>query len=177
MFAEILRYCNYKSNGHEAVAGFSDFKNGESEVYVDGRLIDTLPKDYVCDFHIHNDDLYIIYNRAIRRVPNISGDTLTPDEGYTLEMQDYYSYEYPKMFTDNQLTLWAHIGGRLFKATSDNGNSDVSWTQMAEFPIGETAALTADGLLKFSKNLLRDNDTNGFRTYNPATGEVAEVID
>jgi hypothetical protein len=177
MFAEILRYCNYKSNGHEAVAGFSDFKNGESEVYVDGRLIDTLPKDYVCDFHIHNDDLYIIYNRAIRRVPNISGDTLTPDEGYTLEMQDYYSYEYPKMFTDNQLTLWAHIGGRLFKATSDNGNSDESWTQMAEFPIGETAALTADGLLKFSKNLLRDNDTNGFRTYNPATGEVAEVID
>ena len=177
MFAEILRYCNYKSNGHEAVAGFSDFKNGESEVYVDGRLIETLPKDYVCDFHIHNDDLYIIYNRAIRRVPNISGDTLTPDEGYTLEMQDYYSYEYPKMFTDNQLTLWAHIGGRLFKATSDNGNSDVSWTQMAEFPIGETAALTADGLLKFSKNLLRDNDTNGFRTYNPATGEVAEVID
>ena len=84
MFAEILRYCNYKSNGHEAVAGFSDFKNGESEVYVDGRLIETLPKDYVCDFHIHNDDLYIIYNRAIRRVPNISGDTLTPDEGYTL---------------------------------------------------------------------------------------------
>jgi hypothetical protein len=177
MFAEILRYCNYKSNGHEAVAGFSDFKNGESEVYVDGRLIETLPKDYVCDFHIHNDDLYIIYNRAIRRVPNISGDTLTPDEGYTLEMQDYYSYEYPKMFTDNQLTLWAHIGGRLFKATSNDGNSGVLWTQMAEFPIGETAALTADGLLKFSKNLLRDDNTSGFRTYNPATGEVAEVID
>ena len=177
MLSEIVIYRNYNHNGHEVVAGFSDEQNGESEVYVDGRLISALPKDYVCDFHIHNDDLYIIYNRAIRRVPNISGDTLTPDEGYTLEMQDYYSYEYPKMFTDNQLTLWVHIGGRLFKATSDNGNSDVSWTQMAEFPIGETAALTADGLLKFSKNLLRDNDTNGFRTYNPATGEVAEVID
>ena len=175
MFAEILRYCNYKSNGHEVVAGFSDEQNGESEVYVDGRLISALPKDYVCDFHIHNDDLYIIYNRAIRRVPNISGDALTPDEGYTLEMQDYYSYEYPKMLTDNDLTLWAHIGGRLFKAIVDNDN--VSWTQMAEFPIGESAVVTADGLLKFSKNLLRDDDTHGFRTYNPATGEVLEVID
>ncbi|MBQ5551206.1 MAG: hypothetical protein IIT32_09100, partial [Bacteroidales bacterium] len=155
-------YRNYNHNGHEVVAGFSDFKNGESEVYVDGRLIDTLPKDYVCDFHIHNDDLYVIYNRAIRRVPNISGDALTPDEGYTLEMQDYYSYEYPKMLTANDLTLWAHIGGRLFKAIVDNDN--VSWTQMAEFPIGETAEVTDDGLLKFSKNLLRD-DTHGFRTY------------
>ena len=169
MFAEILRYCNYKSNGHEAVAGFSDFKNGESEVYVDGRLIDTLPKDYVCDFHIHNDDLYVIYNRAIRRVPNISGDTLTPDEGYTLEMQDYYSYEYPKMLTNNDLTLWAHIGGRLFRRDGDG------WTEVMSFPIGETAEVTADGLLKFSKNLLRDDVTDGCRIYNPKTGQLIET--
>ena len=173
MLSEIVIYCNYKSNGHEAVAGFSNFKNGESEVYVDGRLIDTLPKDYVCDFHIHNDDLYVIYNRAIRRVPNISGDALTPDEGYTLEMQDYYSYEYPKMLTDNDLTLWAHIGGRLFKAIVDNDN--VSWTQMAEFPTGESAVVTADGLLKFSKNLLRDDVTDGCRIFNPKTGQLIET--
>ena len=169
MFAEILRYCNYKSNGHEAVAGFSDFKNGESEVYVDGRLIEPLPKDYVCDFHIHNDDLYIIYNRAIRRVPNISGDTPSPDEGYTLEMQDYYSYEYPKMLTDNDLTLWAHIGGRLFRRNGDG------WTEVAAFPIGETAEVTDDGLLEFSKNLLRDDVTEGCRIFNPKTGQLIET--
>ena len=169
MFAEIFRYCNYKSNGHEAVAGFSDFKNGESEVYVDGRLIETLPKEYVCDFHIHNDDLYVIYNRAIRRVPNIRGDALTPDEGYTLEIQDYYSYEYPKMLTDNDLTLWAHIGGRLFRRNGDG------WTEVMAFPIGETAEVTADGLLKFSKNLLRDDVTDGCRIFNPKTGQLIET--
>ena len=151
------------------MAGFSDEQNGESEVYVDGRLIDSLPKDYVCDFHIHNDDLYVIYNRAIRRVPNISGDTPSPDEGYTLEMQDYYSYEYPKMLTGNDLTLWAHIGGRLFRRNGDG------WTEVAAFPIGETAEVKADGLLKFSKNLLRDDVTEGCRIFNPKTGQLIET--
>jgi hypothetical protein len=169
MLSEILRYCDYNHNGHEVVAGFSDEQNGESEVYVDGRLISALPKDYVCDFHIHNDDLYIIYNRAIRRVPHISGDTPSPDEGYTLEMQDYYSYEYPKMLTDNDLTLWAHIGGRLFRRDGDG------WTEVAAFPIGETAEVTDDGLLKFSKNLLRDDVTEGCRIFNPKTGQLIET--
>jgi len=169
MLSEIVIYRNYNHNGHEVVAGFSDEQNGESAVYVDGRLIDSLPKDYVCDFHIHNDDLYIIYNRAIRRVPNISGDSLSPDEGYTLEMQDYYSYEYPKMLTDNDLTLWAHIGGRLFRRDGDG------WTEVAAFPIGETAEVTADGLLKFSKNLLRDDVTDGCRIFNPKTGQLIET--
>ena len=169
MLSEIVIYRNYNHNGHEVVAGFSDEQNGESEVYVDGRLIDSLPKDYVCDFHIHNDDLYIIYNRAIRRVPNISGDTPSPDEGYTLEMQDYYSYEYPKMLTDNDLTLWAHIGGRLFRRNGDG------WTEVAAFPIGETAEVTDDGLLKFSKNLLRDDVTDGCRIFNPKTGQLIET--
>lgn len=169
MLSEILRYCDYNHNGHEVVAGFSDEQNGESEVYVDGRLIDSLPKDYVCDFHIHNDDLYIIYNRAIRRVPNIGGDSLSPDEGYTLEMQDYYSYENPKMLTDNDLTLWAHIGGRLFRRNGDG------WTEVAAFPIGETAEVTDDGLLKFSKNLLRDDVTDGCRIFNPKTGQLIET--
>ena len=169
MLSEIVIYRNYNHNGHEVVAGFSDEQNGESEVYVDGRLIDSLPKDYVCDFHIHNDDLYIIYNRAIRRVPNISGDTPSPDEGYTLEMQDYYSYENPKMLTDNDLTLWAHIGGRLFRRDGDG------WTEVAAFPIGETAEVTADGLLKFSKNLLRDDVTDGCRIFNPKTGQLIET--
>jgi len=169
MLSEIVIYRNYNHNGHEVVAGFSDEQNGESEVYVDGRLIDSLPKDYVCDFHIHNDDLYIIYNRAIRRVPNISGDTPSPDEGYTLEMQDYYSYENPKMLTDNDLTLWAHIGGRLFRRNGDG------WTEVAAFPIGETAEVTDDGLLKFSKNLLRDDVTDGCRIFNPKTGQLIET--
>ena len=169
MLSEIVIYRNYNHNGHEVVAGFSDEQNGESEVYVDGRLISALPKDYVCDFHIHNDDLYIIYNRAIRRVPNISGDTPSPDEGYTLEMQDYYSYEYPKMLTANDLTLWAHIGGRLFRRDGDG------WTEVAAFPIGETAEVTDDGLLKFSKNLLRDDVTDGCRIFNPKTGQLIET--
>ena len=169
MLSEIVIYRNYNHNGHKVVAGFSDEQNGESEVYVDGRLISALPKDYVCDFHIHNDDLYIIYNRAIRRVPNISGDTPSPDEGYTLEMQDYYSYEYPKMLTDNDLTLWAHIGGRLFRRNGDG------WTEVAAFPIGETAEVTDDGLLKFSKNLLRDDVTDGCRIFNPKTGQLIET--
>ena len=169
MLSEIVIYRNYNHNGHEVVAGFSDEQNGESEVYVDGRLISALPKDYVCDFHIHNDDLYIIYNRAIRRVPNISGDTPSPDEEYTLEMQDYYSYEYPKMLAANDLTLWAHIGGRLFRRNGDG------WTEVAAFPIGETAEVTADGLLKFSKNLLRDDVTDGCRIFNPKTGQLIET--
>ena len=169
MLSEIVIYRNYNHNGHEVVAEFSDEQNGESAVYVDGRLIDSLPKDYVCDFHIHNDDLYIIYNRAIRRVPNISCDTLSPDEGYTLEMQDYYSYEYPKMLTANDLTLWAHIGGRLFRRDGDG------WTEVAAFPIGETAEVTDDGLLKFSKNLLRDDVTDGCRIFNPKTGQLIET--
>ncbi|MBR3712508.1 MAG: hypothetical protein IKM98_04830 [Bacteroidales bacterium] len=169
MLSEIVIYRNYNHNGHEVVAGFSDEQNGESEVYVDGRLISARPKDYVCDFHIHNDDLYIIYNRAIRRVPNISGDTPSPDEGYTLEMQDYYSYEYPKMLTANDLTLWAHIGGRLFRRDGDG------WTEVAAFPIGETAEVTDDGLLKFSKNLLRDDVTDGCRIFNPKTGQLIET--
>ena len=169
MLSEIVIYCNYNHNGHEVVAGFSDEQNGELAVYVDGRLISALPKDYVCNFHIHNDDLYIIYNRAIRRVPNISGDTPSPDEGYTLEMQDYYSYEYPKMLTDNDLTLWAHIGGRLFRRNGDG------WTEVAAFPIGETAEVTDDGLLKFSKNLLRDDVTDGCRIFNPKTGQLIET--
>lgn len=169
MLSEIVIYRNYNHNGHEVVAGFSDEQNGESEVYVDGRLIDTLPKDYVCDFHIHNDDLYIIYNRAIRRVPNIGGDSLSPDEGYTLEMQDYYSYENPKMLTDNDLTLWTHIGGRLFRRNGDG------WTEVAAFPIGETAEVTDDGLLKFSKNLLRDDVTEGCRIFIPKTGQLIET--
>ncbi|MBQ4406126.1 MAG: hypothetical protein II852_03855 [Bacteroidales bacterium] len=169
MLSEIVIYRNYNHNGHEVVAGFSDEQNVESAVYVDGRLIDSLPKDYVCDFHIHNDDLYIIYNRAIRRVPNISGDTPSPDEGYTLEMQDYYSYENPKMLTDNDLTLWAHIGGRLFRRDGDG------WTEVAAFPIGETAEVTDDGLLKFSKNLLRDDVTEGCRIFNPKTGQLIET--
>lgn len=169
MLSEIVIYRNYNHNGHEVVAGFSDEQNGESEVYVDGRLISALPKDYVCDFHIHNDDLYVIYNRAIRRVPNFSGDSLSPDEGYTLEMQDYYSYENPKMLTDNDLTLWAHIGGRLFRRNGDG------WTEVAAFQIGETAEVTDDGLLKFSKNLLRDDVTEGCRIFNPKTGQLIET--
>ena len=167
-------YCNYSCGGHTVVAGFSDEMKGESVIYLDGKQLDALPTDYVIDFHIHNGNLYVIYNRAIRRIPDIDGGNLTPDEGYTLEMQDYYSYEPPKMLSGSDGTLWAHIGGRLFRADDPSG---AAWTQVAEFPIGETAAVVDGGLLKFSKNLLRDDNTSGFRTYNPATGEVAEVID
>lgn len=165
-------YCNYSCGGHTVVAGFSDAVKGESKVYIDGKPIDALPTDYVLGFHIHNGNLYVIYNRAIRRIPDIDGGNTTPDEGYTLEMQDYYSYEPPQMLTDACGTLWAHIGGRLFKA---DGNSGAAWTQLAEFPIGETAEATEDGLLKFSKNLLRDDVTDGCRIFIPKTGQLIET--
>lgn len=164
-------YRNYSCGGHTVAAGFSDETKGESKVYIDGKPIDALPTDYVIDFHIHNGNLYVIYNRAIRRIPNIDGGNTAPDEGYTLEMQDYYSYEPPKMLSCNDGTLWAHIGGRLFRADDSSG---AAWTQMAEFPIGETAEVTDGGLLKFSKNLLRDDDTEGCRIFNPATGQLIE---
>jgi hypothetical protein len=165
------RYCNLTCCGHEVVAGFSDAVKGETEVYLDCKLLDELPTDYVLDFHIHKGNLYIIYNRAIRRVANIDGGNTTPDEGYTLEMQDYYSYEPPKMLSGYDGTLWVHIGGRLFRAD----DSGAAWTQVAEFPTGEEAEVTSGGLLKFSKNLLRDDNTDGYRTYDPATGAVAVI--
>jgi hypothetical protein len=166
-----LQYCNYSCGGHTVVAGFSDEMKGESVIYLDGKQLDALPTDYVIDFHIHNGNLYVIYNRAIRRIPDIDGGNTTPDEGYTLEMQDYYSYEPPQMLSGSDGTLWAHIGGRLFRADG----SGAAWTQVAEFPIGETAAVVDGGLLKFSKNLLRDDITDGYRTYDPATGAIAVI--
>ncbi len=166
---EIMEYCCYSCGNHQVVAGFSNPVKGESVVFLDGEMLSELPADYVLGFHIHSGDLYVIYNRAIRRIPSIDGGNTTPDEGYTLEMQDYYSYESPQMLSGNSETLWAHIGGRLFRREGDG------WTQMAEFPIGDKAVVTDEGMLQFSKNLLYDYDTSGFRSYDPATGKVTVV--
>ncbi len=170
MTRQFIPYCSYSDGEHDAVAGFIDEDKGLSAVIFDRRPLLALPTDYVSGLHIHDGDLYVIYVRAILRVPDITSGNIEPEDHYTLEMQDYYSYEPPQMLTDLDGTLWAHIGGRLFRREGDG------WAQAAEFPIGEKAWVPGAETLAFSKNLLRDELADGQRIYNIKTGQINETI-
>lgn len=165
---QFVPYCSYSDGEHDAVAGFIDVEQSKSAVIFDGHPLLALPDDYISSLHINGGDLYVVYNRAILRVPDIDSGNNEPEDHYTLEMQDYYSYEPPQLLSDLNGTLWAHIGGRLFR----RDNQGDAWTQMAEFPIGEEAFVADGNTLKFSKNLLRDDDTQGYRCYKVDTGEI-----
>lgn len=164
-------YYTYSDGNHSIKASFAQDDNGDTLLSVDGNFFTELPPDYVYSTLIHNGDLYIVYIRSILRVPNIAVNN-KPDEQYTLEMQDYYSYEPPKLLSDTNGTLWAHIGGRLFRLVDSNNGK---WEEKAQFHIGDQAIVYQPDILRFSKNLLYDDITTGWHEYNITTGRLLDI--
>jgi len=171
MNQSIKPYYTYSDGKHSIEATFVQGDNGDTILSVDGNNITELPPDYVYSTIIHNDNLYIVYIRSILRVPNIAVNN-KPDDEYTLEMQDYYSYEAPQLLSDNNGTLWAHIGGRLFRLVDTNTGK---WEEKAQFYIGDQAEVYQSEILRFSKNLQYDDITTGWHEYNITTGKLSDT--
>ncbi len=126
-----------------------------------------LPDDTVIDTHIHGSDLYIIYVRSVLRVPNFLGGNIRPEEAHTIEMADYYSYEYPILADDSCGNLWCHIGGRLFIWEERWSR----WIEKAKFFV-DSLLRVEDDVFVFANHLQQDADPHGTKTYNYKTGEL-----
>lgn len=126
-----------------------------------------LPEDTVIDTHAHGNDLYIIYVRTILRIPNHAGGNMVPEEAHTLEMQDYYSYEYPQMIDTPDGRLWCHIGGRLFRWEERQSR----WAEIARFPMEKLISVN-DSEMIFQNHLQYDENPHGTKSYNYLTGEL-----
>lgn len=161
-------YCYTSNNQHFAYAELIDSDKGETLIYYDDKPLDKLPKDYVCDLKLFKSDLYVVYQRAILKVPNIEKNDI-PTEEFTISMQDYYSYENPQLFDFKQQTLYVSIGGRFFVWDERQGR----WIEKAQFFIGDGKPLVLeDGTFVFSTNLQKDNDLEGVKLYNSHTGKI-----
>ncbi len=123
-----------------------------------------LPEDNVIYTYPHANDLYIIYVRTVLRIPNYKGGNIQPEEAHTLEMQDYYSYEYPAMITDHDGRLWCHIGGRLFIWEERQSR----WIEKARFFMDSLKEVT-DSEFVFANHLQQDTDMHGTKRYNYRT--------
>jgi len=126
-----------------------------------------LPEDTVIGTHRHGNDLYIIYVRSVLRVPNFADGNLSYEEAHTLEMQDYYSYDYPILTDDMDGNLWCHIGDRLFEWEP----RQTRWIEKARFYAEEILELTYD-TMTFANHLQQDADPHGTKTYNYHTGTL-----
>lgn len=128
-----------------------------------------LPDDHVIDTYRHGRDLYIIYVRTILRIPNYEGGCRKPEEAHTLEMQDYYSYEYPILTTDTDGRLWCYIGGRIFRWE----DSKSRWIEMARFHADSLVEVT-DSEMVFRNHLQQDENPHGTKTFNYRTCTITQ---
>lgn len=126
-----------------------------------------LPEDRVVGFHRNGRDLYVVYTRSVLRIADFEHGNDTPEEAYTLEMADYYSYEDPIMFNDQYGNLWCHIGGRLFAWETSKSR----WIENAQFSVDSLLRVDGD-LFVFRNHLQYDDDPNGLKSYNYVTKQL-----
>lgn len=137
--------------------------------YLDKEL--NLPDDTVLGVYPHGRDLYIIYTRSVLRIPNYEGGNTSPEEAYTLEMADYYSYDDPMLITDPDGGLWCHIGGRLFCWDTSKSR----WIERSQFHV-ERYLRTETDFFVFKNHLLYDEDPEGMKYYNFRTGQLFVTV-
>lgn len=130
-----------------------------------GRL--NLPEGNVIGSHRHGRDLYVIYVRSVLRIPDYEGGNLDPDDAYTLEMQDYYSYDYPMLASAPDGSLWCHIGDRLFVWEQQR----CRWAEKARFYAGSLVEVSGSGIT-FGGHLLYDDNPGVLKTYRFDTGTL-----
>ncbi len=126
-----------------------------------------LPEDTVIGTHEHGDDLYIIYVRSVLRIPNYRAGNTEYEEAHTLELQDYYSYDYPILANDLDGRLWCHIGDRLFAWQP----SACRWIEKARFYAEKLLQIT-DHAMVFANHLQYDENPHGTKTYNYHTETI-----
>ena len=159
-FRKVEKYCFDTFNGHTVCAGF--FEENKTAVFYDGKPLEKVPEDFVYSLKLYKSDLYIVYQRAVLKVKDIENGNFVPEDGFTVSMLDYYSYEYPQLFDFKGEKLFAHIGGRLFELDEKNDK----WIEKARFFIGEEKVrILDDGVFEFSANLQQDEDWNAKKVY------------
>ena len=161
-------YCQDTLESHTVCAVLSEDRT--TEIFYDGLRLEKLPEDFVCALKLYKSDLYVVYQRAVLKVAGITDGNFTPEDGYTLSMLDYYSYEYPQLFDFKRERLFAHIGGRLFELDEKAGK----WTEKARFFIGEDKVEVSDsGVFTFSQNMLYDDGWNAKKFYDINTEKLS----
>lgn len=166
----IYKQLNIVDKSFSVVAVAPEGLPGDSKILINGKsLTGCYTNDFVEDFFVNKNNLYVILKRTILSVENALNGNLEAE--VSIEIKDYYCYENPQMFVvDNQ--LFAHIGGKLWLRDEIKNR----WDEKLTFKIGSSKPLTiGEKYVVFSHNLQSLENINGVWLLNVENFELKNL--